>query len=54
MKYSNNRFYRDMYAQEVNKVIKNLDENKIKPKRNLWKTFLNFIKKIKLVLKKSK
>jgi hypothetical protein len=54
MKYSNNRFYRDMYAQEVNKVIMNLEETQIKPKRNLWKMFLNLIKKIKLVLKKSK
>lgn len=54
MKYSNNRFYRDMYAQEVNKVIRNLEETKIKTKINFWKMFLNFIKKIKLVLKKSK
>jgi len=54
MKYSNNRFYRDRLEKEVNKAIKNLDENKIKPKRNLWKLFLNLIKKIKLVLKKSK
>ena len=49
MKYSNKRVYRDSSEPDV---IKNLDENKTK--RNFWKTFLNLIKKIKLVLKKSK
>jgi hypothetical protein len=52
MKYSNNRLYRDIFEPEVNKIINNLDENKIKPKRNFWKFFLNLIKKIKLAFKK--
>ncbi len=50
MKYSNNRFYRDMFQTEVEKAIKKIETEELKS--NLWIKFKKFIKKIKLLFKK--
>ena len=50
MRYSNNRFYRDMFQNEVERAIKRLETTEPKTKFNLWLLFLNFLSQAFMIL----